>query len=80
VTSALDPELVHEVLDTIRLLAAEGMTMITVSHEMRFVRELASNVMFLEAGRVVESGSPQQIFEAAKEARTRQFIGKTLYR
>jgi polar amino acid transport system ATP-binding protein len=80
VTSALDPELVHEVLDTVRLLAAEGMTMITVSHEMGFVRELASNVMFLEAGRVIESGPPQQIFEAAREARTRQFIGKTLYR
>jgi polar amino acid transport system ATP-binding protein len=79
VTSALDPELVHEVLDTVRLLAAEGMTMITVSHEMGFVRELASNVMFLEAGRVIESGPPQQIFEAAREARTRQFIGKTLY-
>jgi polar amino acid transport system ATP-binding protein len=76
VTSALD----HEVLDTVRLLAAEGMTMITVSHEMGFVRELASNVMFLEAGRVIESGPPQQIFEAAREARTRQFIGKTLYR
>ncbi len=80
VTSALDPELVHEVLDTIRLLAAEGMTMLTVSHEMGFVREVASNVLFLDGGRIVESGTPQQIFEAAREPRTRQFISKILQR
>ncbi len=80
VTSALDPELVHEVLDTIRLLAAEGMTMLTVSHEMGFVREISSKVLFLDGGRIVESGTPQEIFEAACEPRTRQFIGKVLQR
>lgn len=80
VTSALDPELVHEVLDTIRLLASEGMTMITVSHEMGLVRELSSHVVFLDGGRIVETGSAQQIFEDAKEARTRQFLGKILQR
>jgi polar amino acid transport system ATP-binding protein len=80
VTSALDPELVHEVLDTIRLLAAEGMTMLTVSHEMGFVREVASKVLFLDGGRIVESGTPQEIFEGAREPRTRQFISKILQR
>lgn len=80
VTSALDPELVHEVLDTIRLLASEGMTMITVSHEMDLVRELSSHVVFLDGGRIVEAGSARQIFEDAKEARTRQFLGKILRR
>lgn len=80
VTSALDPELVHEVLDTIRLLAAEGMTMLTVSHEMGFVREVASNVLFLDGGRIVESGTPAEIFDNAREPRTRQFIGKILAR
>ncbi len=80
VTSALDPELVHEVLDTIRLLASEGMTMLTVSHEMGFVREVASNVLFLDGGRIVERGTPAEIFDHAQEPRTRQFIGKILAR
>lgn len=80
VTSALDPELVHEVLDTIRLLASEGMTMITVSHEMGFIREVASDVHFLDGGRIVESGPPEQIFNDASEPRTRQFLAKTLRR
>ncbi|HEY0124479.1 MAG TPA: amino acid ABC transporter ATP-binding protein [Rhizobium sp.] len=80
VTSALDPELVQEVLDTIRMLAAEGMTMLTVSHEMGFVREVSSKVLFLDGGRIVESGPPQQIFGEATEPRTRQFLGKVLHR
>jgi polar amino acid transport system ATP-binding protein len=62
VTSALDPELVGEVLDTIRLLANDGMTMILVSHEMGFVREIARKVAFMADGKVVEAGTPQQIF------------------
>jgi len=80
VTSALDPELVQEVLDTIRMLAAEGMTMITVSHEMGFVRDVSSKVLFLDGGRIVEEGSPYHIFEKASELRTRQFLGKVLHR
>ncbi len=78
VTSALDPELVNEVLDSIRLLAAEGMTMLIVSHEMSFVREVASKVAFMADGRVVEVGSPKQIFDNPKAPRTREFVGKIL--
>ncbi|WP_026616184.1 amino acid ABC transporter ATP-binding protein [Ensifer aridi] len=80
VTSALDPELVQEVLDTIRMLASEGMTMLTVSHEMGFVKEVSSKVLFLDGGCIVESGSPRQIFDHAEELRTRQFLGKVLHR
>ncbi len=80
VTSALDPELVHEVLDTIRVLASEGMTMITVSHEMSFVREVSSKVLFLDGGRIVESGPPGQIFDQPQEARTQQFLARILAR
>src|SRR5439155_19182432 len=64
VTSALDPELVNEVLDTIRGLAAEGMTMLIVSHEMAFVREVASRVVMMDKGTVVEEGPPKQIFDS----------------
>jgi polar amino acid transport system ATP-binding protein len=76
VTSALDPELVAEVLDTIRLLAADGMTMLLVSHEMGFVRDISSKVVFMDAGTVVEAGSPADIFTAPRQARTRDFISK----
>jgi len=78
VTSALDPELVTEVLDTIRLLAAEGMTMLIISHEMGFVREIASRVAFIDDGCILEIGSPQDIFDKPKEPRTRKFVGKIL--
>ncbi len=78
VTAALDPELVNEVLDTVRLLAAEGMTMFIVSHEMGFVREVSSKVVFMADGQVVEIGGPKQIFDAPREARTRDFVGKIL--
>jgi polar amino acid transport system ATP-binding protein len=78
VTAALDPELVSEVLDTIRILAAEGMTMVIVSHEMAFIREVASTVAFMAAGRVVEFGSPAAIFDAPQEPRTQEFISKIL--
>ena len=78
VTSALDPELVNEVLDAIRLLAAEGMTMFIVSHEMGFVREVSSKVAFMADGRVVETGSAAQIFDAPEQARTREFVSKIL--
>ena len=78
VTSALDPELVNEVLDAIRLLAAEGMTMFIVSHEMGFVREVSSKVAFMADGRIVEIGPPARIFDSPERERTRDFVGKIL--
>jgi len=78
VTASLDPELVSEVLDTIRLLASEGMTILVVSHEMAFIREVSSKVAFLAGGMVVETGDPRQIFDAPREARTRDFVSKIL--
>jgi polar amino acid transport system ATP-binding protein len=78
VTSALDPELVTEVLDTIRALAKDGMTMLIVSHEMAFVREISARVLFMDKGRVIESGPPGTIFDSPGEARTREFVTKIL--
>jgi polar amino acid transport system ATP-binding protein len=78
VTSALDPELVNEVLDVIRLLASDGMTIFFVSHEMAFVREVSSRVMFMADGRIVESGTPKQIFDSPQQPRTRDFVSKIL--
>ena len=78
VTSALDPELVNEVLDTIRDLAAEGMTMLIVSHEMAFVREVAKRVVFMDDGLVVEAGGPKDIFDSPKKKRTGEFVSKIL--
>ena len=73
-TSALDPELVGEVLRVIRRLAEEGRTMIMVTHEMRFAREVANEVLFLHQGRVEERGSPGQVFDAPRSERCRQFL------
>ncbi|MGY9046498.1 MAG: amino acid ABC transporter ATP-binding protein [Rhodobacterales bacterium] len=78
VTAALDPELVSEVLDTIRELAAEGMTMVIVSHEMGFIREISARVAFMADGKVVELGAPADIFDAPNQDRTRDFVGKIL--
>jgi polar amino acid transport system ATP-binding protein len=78
VTAALDPELVSEVLDSIRTLARDGMTMLIVSHEMGFIREVASKVAFMANGKVVEMGPPAQIFDAPREARTQEFVSKIL--
>jgi polar amino acid transport system ATP-binding protein len=78
VTSALDPELVTEVLDAIRLLAAEGMTMFIVSHEMGFVREVSSRVAFMAGGHIVEMDAPERIFAAPRMERTREFVSKIL--
>ncbi|WP_432759663.1 amino acid ABC transporter ATP-binding protein [Defluviimonas sp. SAOS-178_SWC] len=78
VTSALDPELVGEVLDVLRRLKAEGMTMVLATHEMAFAREVADKVCFLDAGRIVEEGSPAEIFSAPREARTRAFLARVL--
>jgi polar amino acid transport system ATP-binding protein len=74
VTSALDPELVGEVLNVIRELAAGGMTMLIATHEMGFAREIADRVSFLDAGVILEEGPPEQIFSAPREPRTRQFL------
>jgi len=78
VTSALDPELVNEVLDTIRGLAGEGITMLLVSHEMAFVREVATRVVMMDKGQIVEIGAPAQIFDDPREPRTREFVSKIL--
>ena len=74
VTSALDPELVSEVLDAIRELAEGGMTMLIATHEMGFARDVASRVCFIHEGRILEEGPPAEIFAAPKEERTRQFL------
>jgi len=74
VTSALDPELVGEVLEVIRELAEAGMTMLIATHEMAFAREIASRVCFLDGGVILEEGPPAQIFSAPREARTQQFL------
>ncbi len=78
VTAALDPELVNEVLDTIRELAGAGITLLLVSHEMAFVREVSTRVVMMDKGQVVETGSPDQIFRDPKEQRTRDFVSKIL--
>lgn len=78
VTSALDPERVNEVLDVIRDLTRDGITMLIVSHEMSFVKEVSTRVAMMDAGSVVEVGPPEQIFDAPKEQRTRDFVGKIL--
>ena len=74
ITSALDPELVAEVLDVIRELAAGGMTMLIATHEMGFARDVAHRVCFLDAGRILETGTPEQLFGAPREERTKQFL------
>ena len=78
VTSALDPELVQEVLDSIRLLASEGMTMLIVSHEMSFVKEVSSRVVFMDNGSIIEINEPKIIFDNPKEKRTLDFVSKIL--
>jgi len=76
-TSALDPELVGEVLRVMRQLAEEGRTMIIVTHEMRFAREVSDTVVFLHQGRIEEQGPPEQVFEAPRSERCRQFLATT---
>ena len=75
-TSALDPEMVGEVLDVMKDLAKNGMTMVVVTHEMRFARDVASRVLFLEGGRIAEEGTPMAIFGAPKGERLKEFLGK----
>ena len=77
-TSALDPEMVGEVLDVMKELAKSGMTMVCVTHEMGFAREVADRVLFMDGGKIVEEGTPQQIFGDPKEQRTKDFLNKVL--
>jgi polar amino acid transport system ATP-binding protein len=78
VTSALDPELVKEVLDVIRELAAEGMTMVLVTHEMGFAREVGDKVVFMDDGVIVEQGPPAEVLDSPSEERTKKFLGLVL--
>lgn len=75
-TSALDPEMVGEVLEVIKQIAAEGLTMILVSHEMAFVRNVSNRVIFVDKGVIVEDGTPKQVFKEPKNERTKEFLEK----
>ena len=77
-TSALDPEMVGEVLDVMKELAKSGMTMVCVTHEMGFAREVADRVLFMDEGKIVEEGTPAEIFGSPKEQRTKDFLNKVL--
>jgi general L-amino acid transport system ATP-binding protein len=78
-TSALDPEMVGEVLDVMRDLARGGMTMLVVTHEMGFAREVADRVIFMDGGQIVEEGRPEEIFSRPREERTRSFLQRVLH-
>ena len=78
VTSALDPEMVGEVLNVMKELAIEGMTMVVVTHQMGFAKEVANKVVFMADGEIIETGSPNEIFENAKNERTKDFLSKVL--
>ena len=78
ITSALDPEIVGDVLDLIRELATEGMTMLIATHEMAFAREVANRVIFLDQGRILEEGPPEQIFTEPREDRTQEFLRRVI--
>jgi polar amino acid transport system ATP-binding protein len=80
VTSALDPELIKEVLDVLRGLAAEGMTMVVVTHEMGFARDVANYVVFMDEGAIVEGGPVRRVIDAPREQRTKRFLGLVLER
>ena len=77
-TSALDPEMGGEVLDVMRKLAEEGMTMVIVTHEMGFAREVGDRLLFVDDGRIIEQGDPKEVFEHPQEERTRLFLSKVL--
>ena len=77
-TSALDPEMISEVLDVMKELALSGMTMMVVTHEMGFAREVADRVIFMEEGQIVETGTPEHFFTDPSEARTKLFLSQIL--
>jgi len=78
-TSALDPEMIREVLDVMRDLAREGMTMVVVTHEMGFAREVCDRIVFIDDGRIVEEGPPDEFFRAAKSERAKEFVDKIIH-
>lgn len=75
-TSALDPEMVGEVLEVIRSLAESGITMVIVTHEMMFAKEISSRVVFMDAGIILEQGTPDQVFNHPQQARTKEFLSR----
>lgn len=77
-TSALDPEMVTEVLDVMKRLATQGMTMVVVTHEMGFAKEVGDRVLFVDEGKIIEQGSPKDVFENPKQERTKLFLSKIL--
>ena len=77
-TSALDPEMVGEVLDVMKTLARDGMTMLVVTHEMRFAREVGDYILFMDDGQIIEAGTPEQIFDHPQQKRTQDFLQKVL--
>ncbi|MBF0780629.1 MULTISPECIES: amino acid ABC transporter ATP-binding protein [unclassified Granulicatella] len=77
-TSALDPEMVGDVLEVMKKLAQDGMTMVVVTHEMGFAREVADRVIFMDGGNIIEEGTPEEIFNAPKHERTKEFLNKVL--
>ena len=77
-TSALDPEMVGEVLEVMKELAADGMTMVVVTHEMGFAREVGSRVLFMDEGKIVEQGTPAEVFDNPKHPRLQEFLSKVL--
>ena len=78
-TSALDPEMIREVLDVMRALARDGMTMVVVTHEMGFAREVCDQLVFIDEGRIVEQGPPDEFFAEAKSPRAREFVDKIIH-
>jgi glutamate transport system ATP-binding protein len=78
-TSALDPEMIREVLDVMRDLARDGMTMVVVTHEMGFAREVCDRIVFIDAGRIVEEGPPDEFFRAARSQRAKEFVDKIIH-
>ena len=78
-TSALDPEMVGEVLDVIKGLVKDGMTSVIVTHEMGFAKEVSDRVLFIDGGIIAESGSPEELFNAPQNPRTKEFLSKVLY-
>jgi general L-amino acid transport system ATP-binding protein len=77
-TSALDPEMIKEVLDVMRELARSGMTMLVITHEMGFAREVADRIIFFDQGRIVEENTPEEFFRAPKHERTKLFLSQIL--
>jgi len=77
-TSALDPEMINEVLDVMKDLARAGMTMVVVTHEMGFAREVADRIIFMDDGQIVETGTPEEFFANPREERTRRFLSQIL--